>query len=74
MADSKKGHFSKSPILDIFCEKILSIGGFENLSFSAILEFFFQKKNFFASSPWKSVKIYRVAWMGLKFDDYPKNT
>ena len=28
---------------------------------------------FFASSLWKSVKIYRVhtAWMGLNFDDYP---
>ena len=43
-----------------FREKILRIGSFENLSFfeSAILIFFF------ASFPWKSVKVYRLARMG----------
>ena len=43
-----------------FCEKILIIGGVEKLSFceSAILTSHF----FFASSPWKSVEIYRLAW------------
>ena len=48
-----------------------SIGDFEKLSFfeSAILNFFFQKKNFFfASFPLKSVQIYMVEWMGRNFD------
>ena len=46
-----------------FCEKILRIGGVENLRFFelAILIFVFKKKFFFESFPWKSVKIYMVA-------------
>ena len=45
---------------------INKIGGVKKLSFfeSAILNFLF------ASSPWKLVKIYRLAWLG-NFDDYP---
>ena len=31
----------------------------------------FKKKFFFASSPWKSVNIYRLPRMGRNFDDYP---
>ena len=54
-----------------FLQKILRIGGSENLSFfeSAIWIFVFHLI-FFASSPWKSVKTYMVEWMGLNFDDY----
>ena len=37
----------------------------------AILDTYLKKK--IASSPWKSVKIYRVEWMGLNFDDYSYN-
>ena len=46
-----------------FGEKILRIGGIEKLSFfkSAILIFF-------ASSPWKSLQIYRVERMEQNFD------
>ena len=46
----------------------------EKLSFfeSAILNFFFRKKNFFfASFPWKSAQIYMVEWMGQNFDVFP---
>ena len=32
---------------------------------------FIQPYNFWLTYPWKSVKIYRVEWMGLNFDDYP---
>ena len=45
----------------------------EKLSFfeSAILNFFFRKKNFFfASSPWKLVTNYVLEWMGLNFYYY----
>jgi hypothetical protein len=49
-----------------FCGKILGIGGVENLSFFELAIRFF-----FASSPWKSVIIFRVARMGQNFDDYP---
>ena len=47
-----------------FSEKILRIGGFENLSFFwvSLFEFFFKKKNFLASS-------HGVEWMGLNFYD-----
>ena len=44
-----------------FREKILRIGGVENLSF---FDFFF------ASFQWKSVNIYRTASIGRNFDDY----
>ena len=46
-----------------FHEKISRIGGAGKWGFfeSAILIFFFKKKNFFASSQWKLVKIYRIA-------------
>ena len=46
-----------------FWKKILRIGG--------DFEFFFQIFFFFATFTWKSVKIYRLAWLGLNFDDYP---
>ena len=48
------------------CKKLLRIGGVEKLRFFS-RPFWFV----FASSAWKSVKIYRLAWMGLNFDDYP---
>ena len=32
---------------------------------------FFKKKIFFASSQWKSVKVYRIARVFRNFDDYP---
>ena len=57
-----------------FREKILRIGDFEKWAFfeSAILNFFFRKKNFFfASFPWKSAQIYMVEWMGRNFDVFP---
>ena len=57
-----------------FRKKILRIGDFEKWAFfeSAILNFFFQKKNiFFASFPWKSAQIYMVEWMGQNFDVFP---
>ena len=57
-----------------FREKILGIGGVENTVFL----FFSQKNIFFALSPWKSVKVSRLARMGRNFDDYtgfqPKTT
>ena len=56
-----------------FWKKNLRTGGFENLSFfeSAILNFFFQKKNIFASFSWKQVKVSWLARLGQNFDDYP---
>ena len=55
-----------------FQEKILRIGGVKKRRFfdRASLNFLF-KKIFFASFLWKSVKIYRLEWIGLNFDDYP---
>ena len=35
------------------------------------LAIFFQKKKFFASSPWKSVTNYVIEWTGLNFDVFP---
>ena len=40
---------------------------FQNRQFSI----FFQKKNCFASSPWKLIKSSWVARLGQNFDDYP---
>ena len=120
MADSKKAHFSKSPILEIFSRKVPKmhfLAVFELLSDSltaiyidlhrcplhhsilltrgpiseifakkfwelAILKnelflsrpfwiFFFEKKKYFASFPWKSAQIYMVEWMGRNFDVFP---
>ena len=54
-----------------FREKILRIGDFEKRCFfeSAILNFFFRKKNFFfAFFAWKQVKVYWLARMGQNFD------
>ena len=54
-----------------FREKFLRIGDFEKRCFfeSAILNFFFRKKNFFfAFFPWKQVKVYWLARMGQNFD------
>ena len=56
-----------------FGKRILRIGGTEKLCFfeSAILDFIFSKiRFFFASLPWKSVKVSGVVRMGLNFDDY----
>ena len=68
MADSKKAHFSKSPILKIFSRKslrsvlwLVGLNDAKGIFESAILNFFFEKKkNFFASFPWKSAQIYMV--------------
>ena len=57
-----------------FGKKILRIGGYGKWPFfeSAILIFFFQKKNFFfASFLWKLVNIYRITRIFWNFDDYP---
>ena len=55
-----------------FHKKILRIGDFEKWRFfeSAILNFFFEKKFFFASSPWKLVTNRVLEWMGLNFYHY----
>ena len=50
-----------------FHKNILRIGDLEKLSFFWVSHFGI----FFASSPWKSVNIYRLARMGRNFDDYP---
>ena len=51
----------------------MRIEGVENLSFLTRMKSWaiFKKKKKFASFPWKSVKIYRLARMGRNFDDYP---
>ena len=51
------------------CKKYWEFGGSESLSFfeSAIMNFCFWFDFFFAVTPWKSVKIHRVEWMGLNF-------
>ena len=54
-----------------FCKKVSRIGSFENLSFfnSAILKIFLIFFDFFfASFPWKSVKVSWLARMGWNFD------
>ena len=64
---------TQGPIHQIFTNFFLRIGDFEKCSFfeSAILDYFFQKKEYFASSPWKSVKATWVSRMGQNFDDCP---
>ena len=57
-----------------FHKKILRTVDFEKRRFwkSAILDFFFLKKNKkFAWSPWKSVTNYVIEWTGLNFDVFP---
>ena len=58
-----------------FREIILRIGNFEKLNFfeSVILNFFFSKEFFSASSPWKLVPIYMVEWMG-RILMFPENS
>ena len=52
-------------------EKILRIGELKNSVFFWVGHFDLKKKiTFFALSQWKSVKIYRLAWMELNFDYY----
>ena len=48
----------------------LRIGDFKKCTFfeSAILNFFFQKKNIFAFFPWKLVKVYWLARVAQNFD------
>ena len=56
-----------------FSQKILKIGGVENLSFFvlAMLFFFITKKNSFALSLFKMLTFYVIPRMGQYFDDYP---
>ena len=55
-----------------FLEKLLQIDGFKNIVFLCrpFWNLFFKKIFFFASSPWKAVKVYCVARMGRNFDNY----
>ena len=59
MADLKKVHFSKSPILKIFLWKFHG---------SVLFDFFFQEFFFFALFTWKLVIVYWLARMAQNFD------
>ena len=54
---------SQELIHEILEKKYWTLAELEN-------EFFFIKKNIFASSPWKLVTNYVLAWMGLNSYDY----
>ena len=70
MADSKKPHFAKGSILNIF---LPNWAGWQNEVFLSrpFWIFFFEKKIFFCLIPWKIVKGSWIARMGQNFDDYP---
>ena len=65
---------TEGAIHEIFTKKYWELSILKNSVFLSqpFWIFFFQrKKNFFASFPWKSVKVSWAARMGRNFDDYP---
>jgi len=73
-SQSPRGTVTQGPICEILATIAQLLGVVEKLSFfeSAILNFFFQKKNFFFTSfLFKLVTIYGVPRIFQNFDDYP---